>query len=216
MLDSDRQIALSSLPSRLRPAFAALWAVDAGDGRCRRHRAPSRHSARSGSPGGARRCEGLDQAEPPAEPRLQAVAEHLIPHGVTGRGIGRGSRMAGSLLEPFPWTEPGGRIDPRAGRICSALARACSARNRRTPKPPGACGRWSTSRAIAATPIADDAPCRSAKVVAGIGPDKPPRNLRPLTALAAVAAHDASGGSELPAAAWSRWSHTLIGRFPRG
>ena len=53
------------------------------------------------------------------------------------------------------------------------------------------------------------------KSIAEIGPKKPPRNLRPLTALGAVAAHDVLGGSSFGRGVVAL-VHTLTGRFPRG
>ena len=57
--------------------------------------APSRRWARSASPGGARRCNGSTKAAPPAEPRLQAVADHLLPRGDQRAPNWPSSRMAG-------------------------------------------------------------------------------------------------------------------------
>ena len=53
------------------------------------------------------------------------------------------------------------------------------------------------------------------KTIAELGPHKPSRSLRPLTALAAVAANDVLGGS-IVGRGMVALVHTLTGRFPRG
>ena len=53
------------------------------------------------------RLEELDEERPaPAEPRLQAVAEFLIPAGIKGRDLAGLERGWLGLLDPFPW-DPG-------------------------------------------------------------------------------------------------------------
>lgn len=108
-LGADRELALLHTPAKVRAALEALWALDAALGDV---------VARSTEPAlGAIKLawwrealEALDRSPPPAEPRLQAVAQELAP-----RGIG-GARLAGleagwaALLQPE--IEPG----PVAGR----------------------------------------------------------------------------------------------------
>ena len=77
---------LRQLPTDLRPAFSALFQVDAAMGDV---------VARATQPAlGAvklawwrERLEELDQGIVPAEPRLRAVAEQLLPRGVSGAEV---------------------------------------------------------------------------------------------------------------------------------
>jgi phytoene synthase len=82
-IGADRELALLHVPARVREAFRALFGIDA---------AMADVVARSTDPGLGRiklawwreRLEALDSNPPPAEPRLQAVADHLLPAGVMG------------------------------------------------------------------------------------------------------------------------------------
>ena len=85
-LGADRELALMHTPARVRPAMAALLAIDAAMGDV---------VARSTDPMLGRikltwwreQLEALDERPPPAEPRLQAVAEHLVPAGISGADV---------------------------------------------------------------------------------------------------------------------------------
>jgi phytoene synthase len=82
-IGADRELALLHVPARAREAFRALFGIDAAMGDV---------VARSTDPGLGRiklawwreQLEALDSDPPPAEPRLEAVAENLLPAGVTG------------------------------------------------------------------------------------------------------------------------------------
>jgi 15-cis-phytoene synthase len=82
-LGGDRALTLQHLPQRFRPAFEALFMLDAAMGDV---------VARSTEPALGRiklawwreQLERLDSEAPPAEPRLRAVAEHLLPLGISG------------------------------------------------------------------------------------------------------------------------------------
>lgn len=86
LIGADRELALIHVPARVREAFRALFAIDAAMGDV---------VARSTDPGLGRiklawwreQLEALDSRLPPAEPRLQAVAEHLLPMAVTGAEV---------------------------------------------------------------------------------------------------------------------------------
>lgn len=215
MLDSDRQIALSSLPSRLQPAFTALWAVDL---------AMADVVASSTEPAlGAIRLawwrealQRLDQAPPPAEPRLQAVAEHLLPHGVSGADLAKLEDCWLALAEPFPWTALTSELIRVRGRILFGLGARLLGRKAEEAEAAGAL--WSL--VDAARHCSD--PGSSAMLlgearrdISELGAQKPARVLRPLTALAAVAAHDVLGGNSVGRGLVAL-VHTLTGRFPRG
>lgn len=82
-MSADQELALLHMPSRLRGAFAALFAIDAAMGDV---------VARSTEPALGRiklawwreRLEALDSEPPPAEPRLRAAAAHLLARGING------------------------------------------------------------------------------------------------------------------------------------
>ncbi len=82
-MSPDIELALLHVPARAREAFRALFGIDA---------AMADVVARSTDPALGRiklawwreQLEELDSNPPPAEPRLQSVADHLLPAGVTG------------------------------------------------------------------------------------------------------------------------------------
>lgn len=86
-IGADRELALLHIPGRFRASIAALFATDA---------AMADVVARSTDPALGRiklawwreQLEALDERSPPAEPRLAAAAEHLIPLGVSGAELG--------------------------------------------------------------------------------------------------------------------------------
>lgn len=214
-LDSDRLIALSSLPSRLQPAYSALWALDL---------AMADVVASSTEPAlGAIRLawwrealQRLDQSPPPAEPRLQAVAAHLLPRGISGAELAKLEDCWVTLLEPFPWTIFGAEWIRVRGRILFSIGARLLDQKGEKVEDAGAI--WSL---VEVARHCSDPPSRellfdeARKSIAELGPRRPPRAIRPLTTLAAVAAHDALGGSSLGRGAVAV-IHTLAGRFPRG
>jgi 15-cis-phytoene synthase len=206
---------LSSLPPRLQPAFAALWAVDL---------AMADVVASSSDPAlGAIRLawwrealQRLDQVEPPAEPRLQAVADHLLPRGISGAELAKLEDCWAALLEPFPWTVLAAELVRVRGRILFGIGASLLDQESTGAEEAGAV--WSL---VDVARYCSDPQSRemlldeARKSIAGLGRQKPPRDLRPLTTLATVAAHDALGGSGFgrgPVAV----IHSLTGRFPRG
>jgi phytoene synthase len=108
-LGADRELALLHSPARVREAFRALFSIDAAMGDV---------VARATEPGLGRiklawwreQLEALDSNPPPAEPRLQAVAERLIPAGATGVELAELEAGWATLLDE--------RVDPElvAGR----------------------------------------------------------------------------------------------------
>jgi phytoene synthase len=99
LLGSDRELALLHIPARVREAFRALFAIDAAMGDV---------VARSTDPALGRiklawwreQLEALDSNPPPAEPRLQGAAEHLLAAGVTGSKIAELEAGWATLLDP--------------------------------------------------------------------------------------------------------------------
>lgn len=100
-LGADQELALIHIPSRLRLAFRALFAVDA---------AMRDTLARSRDPNVSRiklawwreHLQALDRAPPPAEPRLQAVASELLTRGVRGAELAHLEVGWATLLDDQP------------------------------------------------------------------------------------------------------------------
>ena len=97
-LGADRELALLHTPAAIRPAVHALWSLDA---------AMADVVARSTEPTLAaiklawwrERLEELDHGPPPAEPRLRAAAEELLPRGISGARLGEIERGWATLLD---------------------------------------------------------------------------------------------------------------------
>jgi phytoene synthase len=82
-LDPDRQLALAYVPARVRPAVEALWRLDASFAAILvTGTQPMISQMRLAWWREA--MERLDNAPPPAEPVLQALAAHVLPAGITG------------------------------------------------------------------------------------------------------------------------------------
>jgi phytoene synthase len=114
-IGADRELALLHIPAKLRAAFAALFALDAAMGDV---------VARSTEPPLGRiklawwreRLEALDSEAPPAEPRLRAAADHLLPLGIKGAELAGIEPGWATLLDPD--------VDPKlvAGRGAALFA----------------------------------------------------------------------------------------------
>ena len=161
------------------------------------------------------RLEELDGGgQAPAEPRLQAVAAELLPRGISGQELSRLEDGWLPLLEPFPWGDPQAEGLKLRGATLFALGARLLGASEDEAEPAGAL--WSLadaaqhcsdarSRAFLMGQAVDAAAQLPAKVSAA---------LRPLSLLAALAAHDVvrkgwfgRGGAAL--------RHRVTGRFPR-
>ena len=103
-MSADRELALLHMPSSLRDSFAALFAIDEAMGDVVA-RATEPQLGRIKLAWWREQLEALDRSPPPAEPRLTAAAQHLLPAGING------SDLAG--LEAGWATLFDERIDPR-------------------------------------------------------------------------------------------------------
>lgn len=98
-MSADREFALLHFPGRVREAFAALFAIDSAMGDV---------VARSTEPALGRiklawwreQLQALDEAPPPAEPRLRAAAAQLLPLGVSGAALAELEAGWATLLDP--------------------------------------------------------------------------------------------------------------------
>jgi phytoene synthase len=98
-IGADRELALLHVPSGVREAVAALFAIDAAMGDV---------VARSTDPALGRiklawwreQLEALDSDGPPAEPRLTAAYEQLLPKGLFGAKLAEMEAGWATLLDP--------------------------------------------------------------------------------------------------------------------
>ncbi|MEO7365314.1 MAG: squalene/phytoene synthase family protein [Sphingomicrobium sp.] len=191
-LDFDRQTALQQMPRPVRPAFQALWQLDL---------AMADVVATTTEPGlGAIRLawwrERLDELDtnrsPPSEPRLMAIAQDVLPHGVSGHALSGLEDAWLPLLGPFPWGDDVAAGLRLRGQI---LFRAGAQLLQGDPQDTEAAGAlWSL---VDGARHCSDIYSRIAlmqearKAIAQLPRERPPKSLRRLTGLAAVAAHDA-------------------------
>jgi phytoene synthase len=175
-VNPDFELALLHMPAGIRPAMEALFAIDA---------AMQDVTARSTEPTLGRiklawwreQLEALDHRPPPAEPRLQAVAQHLLPAGISGAEIAELEAGWATMLDPEP--------DPElvAGR--GAVLFGLGGRLLKTSDPLLADAGAYYASASAGFPEAKDKLER-------LRHHPFPRALRPLTMLARAAAHGSS------------------------
>nr|WP_309661607.1 squalene/phytoene synthase family protein [Sphingomonas sp.] len=211
------------LPRSLRPAFKALWQLDL---------AMADVVATTTEPAlGAIRLawwrERLDELDsnlsPPPEPRLVAVAEQLLPCRVSGHELSGLSDAWRPLLAPFPWDD---RVAEGLRLRGLILFRAGAQLLHGNPQDTEAAGAlWSL---VDGARHCSDVHSRiflldqAKDAIALLPRERPPKSLRRLTALAAVAAHDVLRNKplDLPYADSGRgmavFRHYWNGKLPRG
>ena len=201
------------MPAGVRPAFKALWELDL---------ALADVVATSTDPnlGAIRlawwreRLEELDQGnEAPAELRLQAVASDLVVRGITGGELSGLEDAWLPLLQSFPWgnAQVGG-LKLRGRILFGVGARLLGAR----PSDSETAGElWSLADAARNCSDTDTSTMllREAPVLA---PSRAPTGVRPLTILAALAAHDLLVGGGQVRRGLAALRHRYRGTFPGG
>lgn len=197
-LDPDRVLALTYVPTVVRPALTALWNLDARLGSVLRG-GGDRMIAQIRLAWWRDALEALDAGPPPAEPVLTAVALHALPPGVGGADLAALEAGWSVLLEPELGPEQlGAYAEARGGGLFALSARLLSGS---VPSHVAAAG-----EAWALTDLArhtrDPGEARAAlsaarRRLAGAPPHWP-RKLRPLGMLAMLAARDAAGKAERP------------------
>ncbi len=203
--ETDRSLVRLYWPVELRPAFDALFALDD---------VMAEVVASSTQPAlGAIRLawwrealERLDQYPPPAEPRLQAAVEHLLPRGITGAALAGLEDGFATLLDQ---QSDSGRLGA-GGEALFAIGAALLGDDNSTLPSAGRLHAFAraTRRGFAAFP--DDV------TLGELAGYRFPRALRPLTAFARLAARDLSQAPRLepeatPARAIALLSHRLSG-----
>ena len=204
----DRDLVRLYWPAELRPAFEALFNLD---------EAMADVVAQATQPAlGAiklawwrERLEELDQGKVPAEPRLAAAAGELLPRRVSGKDLARLEEGWAELFQPRPDMAAVGRGGERLFAIGARLLRASD------PALAAAGRLYALQNVISRQLIAETAKAPDLEEVAG---HVFPKALRPLTALAALAARDAKRGERrepeaTPGRALTLLRHRLTGRI---
>jgi phytoene synthase len=192
-------------PDELRPAFDALMAID---------EAMAEVVASSTQPAlGAIRLawwrealQRLDLAPPPAEPRLEAAARELLARGIKGNEIAAIEEGWATLLDETPDMR---RVAQRGQRLFAMAARLLGSSHDKLS---------AAGRLFAVTDAARRGYFQLGRSEEGVVM-RFPADLRPVTALAALAARDVRRGGppfELQAApgrAWTLIKHRVTGRI---
>ena len=203
----DRDLVRLYWPAELRPAFDALFAIDDAMGDV---------VASATEPALAaiklawwrERLEELDEGKVPAEPRLQAAARELLPRGITGASLAGLEDGWATLLEEQPDVE---RIGNRGLLLVDLASSLLGVTDRRLE----AAGRLYAQESVGRRcRLSLHWPMDALNALAG---HRFPRAVRPLTALAVLAARDfrRDGGVEpeaTPGRAMALLRHRLTGR----
>jgi phytoene synthase len=205
---------LEQLPRVIRPAIKGLWDIDF---------AFADIVATSSDPrlGAIRmawwreRFEDLERgAEPPPEPRLQGASD-LLRSGVMGAELAQLEDAWLPLLDPFPWAER--QVDGLRlrGRILFSLGARLLGAGSASLDSAGEL--WSL---VDGAHHCSDPASRAMLMVEGqrLVPSLravPNAALRPLTTLAALAAHDVLGRGGGVRRGWAALAHRYRGRMPQ-
>jgi phytoene synthase len=205
---TDRDLVRLYWPARLRHAFDALFAIDD---------AMRDVIAKTSEPALAaiklawwrERLQDLDAGKAPAEPRLQAAMDQLLPRGITGAALAGLEEGWATLLEPHPDTE---KVANRGALLFDLASRVLG----ETDPVLRSAGRLYACQSVRRRRLAAlHSPIDEVNRLVG---HRVPRSLRPLTALARLAARDAKFGALIepegtPARAWALIAHRLAGRI---
>lgn len=153
------------------------------------------------------RLEELDKGKVPAEPRLRAAAAKLVIRGISGESLAGLEDGWAALLEEQPH---GGRVATRGGRLFGMAATLLPASDALIESAGRLYGWQSAARRGFTLPQPEE----EMRPLAG---HRFGRRLRPLTALAALAARDARRGDVMepeatPGRALALIRHRLSGR----
>ena len=199
---TDRDLVRLYWPVHLRPAFDALMGIDDAFGEV---------VASTSQPGlGAIRVawwrealERLDRSPPPPEPRLAAVATELVTRGITGADLGRIGEGWSALLDEEPDADAYAARGEALFAIAARLLGACDDR---------------LSEAGTVFALGDAARRNLLRPThwPTLGSHRFARELRPITALARLAARDLRHGASFeseatPGRAAALLAHRLFG-----
>lgn len=202
------------MPSRVRPAFATLWNLDL---------AFADVVATSSEPAlGAIRLawwrERLDELDvqeaPAAEPRLRAIQRQLLGRGITGRELARLEDAWLPLLDPFPWGDKVAQGLWLRGEMLFGIGARLLGGKASDAAEAGALWSLADGAAHCSDPASRDYLEGHARQALNALPATVPADVRPLTILAALAAHDLRGGSRIGRVG-AALRHRLRGSIPR-
>jgi phytoene synthase len=214
-LDPDRTLALSYVPARRRAAVGALWRLD---------------SALAAALAGGREpmisriklawwreaLERLDREPAPAEPALQALAEHVLPASVGGAELAAMEEGWAILASPEALTpdQLGAYARARGGGLFRFTARLLGDPETALEDAGEAWALVDLARHCATSEDADTALAAARQCVL---PRRWPSRLRPLGMLAALAARDLDPARPpweargAPARMWRMLRHRISG-----
>jgi phytoene synthase len=193
-------------PLALRPAFDALFTIDdALAGVVITATQPALAAIKLAW--WRERLVELDQGAVPAEPRLQAAAATLLPRGISGADLAALHDGWATLLHEEPDVE---LIGERGARLFVLGARLLGVHD---PRLDSAGKLFAQEEEARGRPGTMHRPMDELNALAGY---RFPKALRPLTALAALAARDARQGAErepeaTPGRSWTLLRHRLTG-----
>ena len=155
------------------------------------------------------RLEELDAGAIPAEPRLRAVAAELVPRGVRGADLAELTEDWAALLDEEPDIE---RVAEGGARLFAIGARLLGGTD---PLIEPAGRLYGLVNAARRGSIAMHSPAADLRRLAT---HRSPKSLRPLTALAALAARDARRPTPFeleatPGRSWALIRHRLTGKI---
>lgn len=159
----------------------------------------------------------------PAEPRLRAIGTELLPHGVSGRELSKLEDAWFPLLDDFPWKAAQSEGLRQRGRMLFGIGARLLDGDPGDTESAGAL--WSLvdgarhcSDVHSRMFLLDEA----RRAIAELPRNRPPKSLRRLTGLAAIAAHDVLRNKPLGLAepdagrGMAAFLHYIRGVLPRG
>ena len=159
--------------------------------------------------------EELDEGATPAEPRLQAVTTELLPQDVSGKALSALEDAWLPLLDPFPWGKAVVEGLKLRGRILFGIGARLLGGDPAEAEAAGVFWALADGAQHCSDVASSDMLTREAKLSLAEVPSKLPRQVRPLTVLAALSAGDlleaGSGLARLTAAV----RHQLFGTLRR-
>ncbi|WP_309611241.1 hypothetical protein [Sphingomonas sp.] len=200
----DRDLVRVYWPIELRPAFDALFGIDDVMGVVVVN--ASQPALRAIKLAWWRAAlERLDQAPPPGEPRLQAVAAELLNRGISGADVaGIEDGWAALLDEEIDWE----RMATRGERLFALAGRLLGADDAGLADAGRAFALGDAARRGTAVPT--DAMAVARERLQSV---RFPRTVRPLTALTRLALRNPREPEATPARAFALLRHRLTGRL---
>jgi 15-cis-phytoene synthase len=207
--------ALEATPATVRPALATLWNLDLALAAV----VSTTSDPRLGAIRLAwwrERLEELDTAAPPPEePRLRAIARQLIARGISGNELSRLEDAWLPLLNPFPWGEPEADGLRLRGRVLFGIGARLLGAEAEVATAAGALWSLVDGAEHCTDPQSHNFLLGEARNAIGPLPPKASPEVRPLTVLAALAAHDMLRTGNLRRVG-AALTHRLRGTFPHG